>query len=306
MHKMVYSVAALAFAVAATPAMAAITPFASFNPVAQITTTNAAGHTVRTNVTGNVKLTATAVKTVTGTGSNKFTATNYTYDFGTALNGGAFGAVPVKFQYLEAVLSGITINSDFTLRATTTTAPTLSNGTIQLSNISGMLLPSSTVDFSFVSTQAFTTSFGKTYAVGTNLLSGTFGPAATAASSQVGGPNNGTSGSLLASTGGGASVVFTSDVLNFTNTHNRDLGLSFSSITQPLLYTAGTSSAHASTAAHIRNFKALATGQFSSDPAPLVNGAVPEAATWAMMLVGFGAVGGVMRNGRRRKDLFAA
>lgn len=34
-----------------------------------------------------------------------------------------------------------------------------------------------------------------------------------------------------------------------------------------------------------------------------VNGAVPEPATWAMMIFGFGAVGGSMRSARRRKDL---
>jgi hypothetical protein len=33
---------------------------------------------------------------------------------------------------------------------------------------------------------------------------------------------------------------------------------------------------------------------------------VPEASTWAMLVIGFGAVGAMMRTGRRPKDLFAA
>jgi hypothetical protein len=37
-----------------------------------------------------------------------------------------------------------------------------------------------------------------------------------------------------------------------------------------------------------------------------VNGAVPEPASWAMMIVGFGAVGGAMRSRRRSETLVAA
>jgi hypothetical protein len=39
---------------------------------------------------------------------------------------------------------------------------------------------------------------------------------------------------------------------------------------------------------------------------PPVNGAVPEPSTWAMMIVGFGAVGYSMRTARRRKIAIAA
>lgn len=37
--------------------------------------------------------------------------------------------------------------------------------------------------------------------------------------------------------------------------------------------------------------------------AAIVNGAVPEPATWAMMILGFGFVGGTMRTARRRQKL---
>lgn len=35
------------------------------------------------------------------------------------------------------------------------------------------------------------------------------------------------------------------------------------------------------------------------------SGAVPEPATWAMMRLGFGAIGGALRFGRRKQAVFA-
>nr|WP_309642845.1 PEPxxWA-CTERM sorting domain-containing protein [Phenylobacterium sp.] len=37
-----------------------------------------------------------------------------------------------------------------------------------------------------------------------------------------------------------------------------------------------------------------------------ISSAVPEPATWAMMIIGFGAVGGVARNARRRQSFATA
>ena len=34
-----------------------------------------------------------------------------------------------------------------------------------------------------------------------------------------------------------------------------------------------------------------------------VDGAVPEPATWAMMIIGFGMIGGTMRSAKRRRKL---
>jgi len=56
----------------------------------------------------------------------------------------------------------------------------------------------------------------------------------------------------------------------------------------------------------LNSFSATTNGLFSSDPAPLVGGVVPEAATWALMLLGFGGVGSVMRVGRRRSTVLTA
>ncbi len=58
----------------------------------------------------------------------------------------------------------------------------------------------------------------------------------------------------------------------------------------------------------IANFSAVSTGSFYNDPnptipAPLPPGPVPEPAAWAMMLVGFGLVGGLAR---RRQGARAA
>lgn len=52
-------------------------------------------------------------------------------------------------------------------------------------------------------------------------------------------------------------------------------------------------------------FRGTSSGNFASNPFPLIP-AVPEPATWAMMVVGFGAVGSAMRSARRRKALVAA
>lgn len=49
----------------------------------------------------------------------------------------------------------------------------------------------------------------------------------------------------------------------------------------------------------------VGTGGSYSGNVSFTAGAVPETATWAMMLVGFGAVGSALRTSRRRSDAFA-
>jgi hypothetical protein len=48
----------------------------------------------------------------------------------------------------------------------------------------------------------------------------------------------------------------------------------------------------------LNNFSAAATGTFSA--------AIPEPATWGLMIMGFGGMGAVLRNRRRQGLAFAA
>ena len=89
-------------------------------------------------------------------------------------------------------------------------------------------------------------------------------------------------------------MTFTSDFLDFTPTIERDLSISLSSILPSLSASTGANKA-------LKSFKAVAGGQFSSDPAPLINGlvVVPEPGVWMMMIAGFGLVGvSARRRGR--------
>jgi hypothetical protein len=143
--------------------------------------------------------------------------------------------------------------------------------------------------FSFKSTSAITV--GNTvYAAGSNLLSATFG------STAIAGKRNGTSASFSGSTAGGDTIVYTSDFLSFGNVVDSDFSISLTSVTTPLL---------ASTNKALRTFKAVSSGSFSTDPAPLVNG-VPEPAMWAMMVAGFGMVGVSLRGRNKRMTSVSA
>ena len=127
-----------------------------------------------------------------------------------------------------------------------------------------------TGSFSFISTTAITVTgpnfVTHTYAAGSNLLSGTF----TNSTLFGGASSASTSSSTLA-----AVVTFTSDFLDFSNTVNRDRGLTLTSINPALVVHTGANKS-------LSSFRATAGGQFSSDPAPLINGLaiVPEPDMW--------------------------
>ncbi len=188
------------------------------------------------------------------------------------------GSVVVKFSFLQPQLNKYinNYNATFTYMASVaknTPAQNVAGGVAQ-TGISG--------SFSFLTTSAITVSgpdfITHTYAAGSNLLSGTF------SSSTLFG--SGSSAATSSSTTSGSTVVFTSDFLNFSNTVSRDRGLTLTAITPSLA--AGTAANKS-----LKSFRASVGGQFSSDPAPLINGLaiVPEPATWALLVVGFGMVG---------------
>ena len=189
------------------------------------------------------------------------------------------GSTNVAFSFindgaaLDNAVSGA--KAVFTLNASTSTPA---------QNAAGFLIqPGLSGSFSLLSKTAITVGH-TTYAAGSNLLTGVF----TGAS--VAGPRASTSGSIDANNqNAGSTIVYTSDFLTFQPNSSLDGAFSLTSITAALSKVAGNYA--------LKTFKADAGGSFSSEPAPTVNG-VPEPASWALLLVGFGAVGGMVR---RRK-----
>jgi hypothetical protein len=97
----------------------------------------------------------------------------------------------------------------------------------------------------------------------------------------------GGSGAVFGTQPGGGTVTYTSDFVDFTDQTSGDFSIGLSGITPNF-------SANAWTADSV--------GTFASDSANVGNG-VPEPATWAMMIIGFGGVGALMR--RRRAFAFS-
>ena len=86
------------------------------------------------------------------------------------------------------------------------------------------------------------------------------------------------------SNGGGTTITASSDFLNYGNVMLHDFGYSVVALNPAFLGNNNT---------YGRTVRGSATGNFSSDPAPFI--LVPEPATWAMMIAGFGLVGASLR-----------
>ena len=251
-------------AVSAAPASAVVTTFATFS--APNTVRNF--RLVNSGNSSNASRTTDAVvySTATGTANTP-------------------GAALVRFSFLQPLISDYVSNVSalFTYNAVIArgTAATTSGSSLNQTITSG--------SFSFVTTSAITVGGPNftphTYAAGSNLLSGTF------TSSTLFG--QGSSASTSSSTLAGSIVTFTSDFLDFSNTISRDRGLTLTAINPAL-------SKHSGLNGALSSFRATAGGQFSSDPAPLINGlaVVPEPNMWLLMIGGFGLVGASAR--RRR------
>jgi hypothetical protein len=182
-------------------------------------------------------------------------------------------ASPVKFSFLnpDGSSSLITFDALMDLSATTGSAQVFSGLAI---------LPIS------AGTIAFTTASAVTYNghTGTNLLTVSFD----------GGALTGALGGTTATYGASTppfSVNFTSDFLDFSGSSVRDLALAIDAINPTVGFAFGTSRFNAGTV----------SGTFGSDVSSgLPQGVVPEPASWAMMLCGFGLAGSVLRSQRRR------
>ena len=125
---------------------------------------------------------------------------------------------------------------------------------------------------------------GKTFAAGSVLLSGSFSGGTLA------GGQGTTSGGFDVANGSGGTLTFTSDFLKFAPTANLGSALNFTSGTTVSGQGLG-SLDYGSDA--LESFKMDAGGSFSSVPEPLAG--VPEPASWAMLLLGMGLIGGVLR-----------
>jgi len=90
-------------------------------------------------------------------------------------------------------------------------------------------------------------------------------------------------------------ITYSSDFLDFSKVIDKDFSFSFSGANPTFQAAPGSSS---------RSMRFSGTGTFASDPAPRIPG-VPEASTWAMMMVGFGAAGAALRSNRRREQAWA-
>ena len=191
------------------------------------------------------------------------------------------GSRNFRFSFLQASIAPFVTNvtANFTMFASVVNSPARSRPR----RTSRRTLPREA--FSFLSTTPILVG-SHLYSAGSNLLSGVF------TLSTINGKLGGSSGSESSSTLGGSSITYTSDFLNFTPTVNRDFAIGLTSIRLPFARAPGRA---------LRTFSANSTGSFSSDPAPLLN--VPEPATWAMLVMGFGLVGVAAR---RRKGVIAA
>ncbi len=220
-----------------------------------------------------------------GTGSN---AVFYTTSTATA---NVAGSKAVNFSLLQPSIAAFATNltANFTLNGTVTNTNAVVNGsTISQSNLSGT--------FSFISTAPIQIG-NNFFATGSNLLSGSFSQVS------LSGNRNGSSAGVSGSTPT-SSISYTSDFLTFIGGSNYDLAFSLTSI-NPLLN--ATNAANQTTGTPnkaIRSFRALVGGQFSSDPAPLTP-AIPEPASWMLMIAGFGMVGVSARRRSRQSSVVA-
>lgn len=145
--------------------------------------------------------------------------------------------------------------------------------------------------FSFVSLAGFTYN-GHGYVAGTDLLSGVFSHTRLIAN---GGSTGfaGSDGSIYDPASPPASVEFTSGILNLGGSTDHSFAFSLTP-THAVGNPGGcaTTTAITTCTASVASFDSPISGQFSA--------AVPEPASWALLILGFGGVGGLLRNHRRR------
>lgn len=197
-------------------------------------------------------------------------------------SGTAPGAATVNFSFIASALAPFVTNVQalYTLNGTiAANTPAQSfNGTFFQNGFNGT--------FSFVTVAPITVQgvglVTTTYAAGSNLLSGTFSNGTISGSGSAGGS--------AASGAPNTNISFTSDFLDFSSSTLFDRAQSLTA-TNPTFGLA--------TNGALRSFRAVAGGSWSANPVPKAFAAVPEPASWAMLVMGFGIVGATVRRRRR-------
>lgn len=257
---------ASAFLFGATPAAADVLTFATFSSITPIK---------------NIRF----VNSGTATGRAE-DAQIYTTS---TANANSAGATKVYFSFLQTGLSSFVNNvvADYALTASVAKGDMASivAGYVIQPAVTGTMTFKSTAEITLASPYFAPTSF----AAGSNLLTVTF-------NTGMAGSRNASSSTLSGSTEGGSTIQFTSDFLDFSDVSNTDLSTTFSAMTS-LLQVAATGNQS------VTSFRATAGGQFSSDPAPMVVGIVPEPVSWAMMMAGFAMLGVAIRRHPRSGPL---
>jgi hypothetical protein len=196
------------------------------------------------------------------------------------------GGAPIDFSFvglgalLDAAIDNVPATMDF--QATTTDGATKS-GSTYLEDLTGSFAIYSTAPITIGTT---------TYATGTLLLGATFGDLA------VDGRGNTFGGGSDNISDDGDTMDLYSQVVNFSGVNPVDNSEAFSFAATGL----SALIARAAAGDAIESVAMTMSGNVASNPLPTVN-ATPEPASWALMIVGVGAVGGMMR--RRRQPVVA-
>ncbi len=188
--------------------------------------------------------------------------------------------VNTAFSFLDPSLGALALlpavfSIDATVADGTPASFNASAGTFTQAGLNG--------SFSFTYSGADTTLGGIHLVNGENLLSGVFNDAWIQGS--------GGSGSTNMTIGNGGSATFTSAVKDFGNVVAGSQEFALNMIAKPGF--------HATPGKALDSFRATGGGNFAA-------GSVPEPASWALMILGFGGVGALLRDKRRRQAALLA
>lgn len=200
------------------------------------------------------------------------------------INSAVAAPIVTAFSFTNyAPLAGITnVASTLLLTATETGTPVSIAGTqLTQNNITGT--------FAFLYTgPTFTTANNVLVATGANLLSGSF---TNAYFTGVQGSNAATFGAAQPT----QTITFNSSFLNLSNSYGRTVAMQFANLLGSAAAPGnfgGPANPNFNKRA-VADFRALGSGVFAA-------GAIPEPATWGLMILGFGGAGVMLRTNRRR------